>query len=79
MRCFDECDSSVREIGDQIQDLDFIPTCDKCDGLMRPHVLWFDEQYNQQYYDFDTVRAFAESEVDAYIVVGTALETALAS
>ena len=79
MRCFKECNSEVIKLGDQIHDLDHMPMCDKCGGVMRPHVLWFDESYNEQFYCYDTVKTYVERDVDAVLVIGTALETALAS
>ena len=46
---------------------------------MRPQVLWFDESYNQKYYQVESVGEILESDVDAVIVVGTALATNLAN
>lgn len=46
---------------------------------MRPTILWFDEQYNEHFYRSKSVWNFFEEDVDALIVIGTALETAMAS
>ena len=45
--------------------------------MLRPHILWFDESYSESHYHSETVRTFSH-EMDALVVVGTALETALA-
>jgi NAD-dependent SIR2 family protein deacetylase len=46
---------------------------------MRPQILWFDETYNQKYYQVESVGDILDSDVDAVIVVGTALATNLAN
>ena len=58
-------------------DPDFL-RCTECGALARPHVLWFDECYNEHQYRASSVEAFAK-EADAVLVVGTALETAMAA
>ena len=45
---------------------------------MKPHCMFFDESYTEQWYRSDSVRNFLDTEMDALIVVGTALQTALA-
>ena len=45
---------------------------------MKPHAMFFDEQYTEELYKSDTVRAYAQDKMDALIVVGTALQTSLA-
>jgi NAD-dependent deacetylase len=35
-------------------------TCTRCRGWMRPHVLWFDEYYNELYYRSESALAAAE-------------------
>jgi NAD-dependent deacetylase len=51
-------------------------TCPRCKGWLRPHVLWFDECYDEENYRFDsTVRA--ASEADLLLVVGTSGATNL--
>ena len=51
-------------------------SCSNCRTWMRPHVLWFDESYNENHYRFDsTMRAM--NQADAMIVVGTTGTTSL--
>lgn len=47
--------------------------------LARPHVLWFDEQYNEAFYKYNSTLRFVESEMDCLIIIGTTLETFLPS
>ncbi len=50
--------------------------CPRCGGPSRPHVLWFDESYDEPRYRFDSSqRAAAESAL--LVVVGTAGATTL--
>ena len=50
--------------------------CTPCRAWLRPHVLWFDECYDEATYRFDsTIRAGAEA--DALVVVGTTGATTL--
>ena len=50
--------------------------CAVCGGMARPHVLWFDESYDEERYHLDTVRELA---MDAALVVvaGTSAQTNL--
>jgi len=57
---------------------DFVPECPKCKGVARPHTLFFDESYEQEYYRKDTVLNEIQTG-DCLIVIGTALETNLAA
>jgi NAD-dependent deacetylase len=51
-------------------------TCPRCKGWLRPHVLWFDEYYDEENYRFEsTVKAAAEA--DLLLVVGTSGATNL--
>jgi len=51
-------------------------TCPRCKGWLRPHVLWFDECYDEENYRFDsTVKA--ATEADLLLVVGTSGATNL--
>jgi NAD-dependent deacetylase len=51
-------------------------TCPRCGGWLRPHVLWFDECYDEENYRFDsTLRAAREA--DLLLVVGTSGATNL--
>ncbi len=42
----------------------------------RPHILWFDESYNEEHYHFDTVIELAR-DCDALVTVGTTAMTTL--
>ena len=55
-----------------------LPKCPVCKGLARPHTLFFDESYDETYYKKDSVMKKIE-EMDCLVVVGTMLETNLAS
>jgi len=44
---------------------------------MKPHSMFFDESYSEHYYRKETVDAFLK-EIDALVVVGTALQTTYA-
>jgi NAD-dependent deacetylase len=51
-------------------------TCGPCGSWLRPHVLWFDEYYDEPYYRMDsTLRAAAAA--DLLLVVGTSGATNL--
>lgn len=45
-------------------------TCARCGGWLRPHVLWFDESYNERYYRFETA-INAALDTRLLITVGT--------
>lgn len=51
-------------------------TCPNCGSWMRPHVLWFDESYNEQYYSYETVLE-KSSHADILFVIGTSGATTL--
>ena len=50
--------------------------CPRCSSLLRPHVLWFDESYNEAYYRFQSSLAIA-SQTNLLITVGTSGATNL--
>ena len=51
-------------------------SCPRCGGWLRPHVLWFDECYDEEHYRMDsTLRAAASA--DLLLVVGTSGATNL--
>lgn len=56
----------------------FVPRCTFCDAVMKPHTMFFDESYTEEWYKSETVRQFQEGPMDALIVIGTALQTNLA-
>ncbi|HMA94479.1 MAG TPA: Sir2 family NAD-dependent protein deacetylase [Polyangiaceae bacterium] len=53
-------------------------TCPKCNQWMRPHVLWFDECYDEPLYRAESALR-AAAEADLLIVVGTSGATNLPS
>ena len=59
------------------QNFCLIPKCRECGAVMKPHSMFFDENYSERYYRRDTVMEFVDSS-DCLIVVGTALATNLA-
>jgi NAD-dependent deacetylase len=50
--------------------------CPRCRGWLRPHVLWFDEYYDEENYRMDTALR-AASRADLLLVVGTSGATNL--
>jgi NAD-dependent deacetylase len=50
--------------------------CVKCGNYLRPHVLWFDEMYNEKYYKLDSSLRVAK-ETGLMLVVGTSGSTNL--
>lgn len=50
--------------------------CGRCGEMSRPHVLWFDETYDEPRFFLDTARAVA-AEAALLVVAGTAAQTTL--
>ena len=50
--------------------------CPRCGEMARPHVLWFDEEYDEPRFHLDTVRELA-SVAALCVVVGTSAQTNL--
>ncbi len=50
--------------------------CPACGGMARPHVLWFDESYDEPRFHLDTVRRIAASAT-LLVVAGTSAQTNL--
>lgn len=50
--------------------------CPACGGLARPHVLWFDESYDEPRFFLDTTRRLA-SRATLLVVAGTSAQTNL--
>lgn len=85
VRCARECggglldlpDFPVRHEEDRISPADREKlTCPRCGGWLRPHVLWFDECYDEPYYRMESALA-AAAEADLLLVVGTSGATNL--
>jgi len=50
--------------------------CERCGGLLRPHVLWFDESYDEFYYGYESTLKTGR-QTDLLLVVGTSGATNL--
>lgn len=50
--------------------------CPDCGAVQRPHVLWFDEHYNEEYYKWDTVIETAK-QTGLLFILGTSGATTL--
>jgi len=87
MRCADDCCFELfpmpdgvdltwdkgRAVGDAEREL---LRCPRCGGQARPHVLWFDECYDEERFRFESSIAAAMA-ADLLVVVGTAGQTNL--
>jgi NAD-dependent deacetylase len=85
VRCADECGVGVLDLPDfppREKDDPFTPEdrarlrCPRCGGWLRPHVLWFDEFYDEEHYRMDSALR-AAGEADLLLVVGTSGATNL--
>ena len=86
MRCIDECEENIYPLPlkmlprDKEQDLSRddkkILSCPDCGAGTRPHVLWFDESYDEHYFKFESAIAVAEN-TDILIIAGTSGATTL--
>ncbi|MCH2205223.1 MAG: hypothetical protein MK132_05050 [Lentisphaerales bacterium] len=85
MRCSVECTDSLFPLPEDCDKIyeseDFesvrdILKCPKCGAMSRPHVLWFDEYYNEVHYKYDSA-ILAANKSDLLIIAGTTLMTSL--
>lgn len=87
VRCGDECSEELYEypkgINLENRDKDGITDeewkifrCPKCGGILRPHVLWFDEYYNEKYFKMHTVLRVSKT-TGILFIVGTSGATTL--
>lgn len=86
MRCANDCVPERWPLPDGIPDLDkgadvapetrAVLRCPRCRAMARPHVLWFDESYDEPRYHLDTVRRVA-AQAALLIVAGTSAQTNL--
>jgi NAD-dependent deacetylase len=86
MRCAQNCtgevyplpdDIKAKQKGDVLEESDrMLLKCPNCGALTRPHVLWFDETYNDAYFYFSRSLRSA-SRTGLLIIVGTAGATNL--
>ena len=51
-------------------------SCPNCSAVSRPHVLWFDESYDEHYFKFQSALNVA-NETDVLIIAGTSGSTTL--
>ncbi len=86
MRCVHDCSSKIyplpkdltgKEKGEDITEEERqLLKCPDCGKNTRPHVLWFDEAYNEKHYHFHSSLA-AAAETELLLIVGTAGATNL--
>jgi NAD-dependent deacetylase len=86
VRCQAECDFGVQPLpigleakgkGEELSaDEKSLLACPNCGDMLRPHVLWFDESYDEVYYRFQSSLTVA-SQTDLLITVGTSGATNL--
>ncbi len=86
MRCADECsvaryplpdDLPPLERGDPVDEASWARLlCPRCGGRARPHVLWFDESYDEPRYRW-TSTLEASAAAGLVIIVGTSAQTNL--
>ena len=88
MRCFDECTRHLFQIPEELVNkkrtretpITFDETellkCPNCGAETRPHVLWFDEYYNEHQYHLHKVLRIAKS-TGMLFVIGTSGATNL--
>ncbi len=86
MRCADECtmkiypipkDLATRGKNDPLTEHGVkLLICPDCGKRTRPHVLWYDEMYNEHYYRYHSALSVA-GETDLLMVVGTSGATNL--
>ncbi|WP_271785255.1 SIR2 family NAD-dependent protein deacylase [Aquimarina algiphila] len=87
MRCGDECSNELYPFPKEIQlkgrqkdqltesEIEFLK-CPKCNEDLRPHVLWFDEYYNEKFFKKDSVLRISK-ETGILFILGTSGETTL--
>ena len=86
MRCARDCTLDRFAIPDGVADLDkgedvppaakALLVCPRCGEMARPHVLWFDESYDEPRFFLDTVRRLA-TQATLLVVAGTSAQTNL--
>jgi len=86
LRCAHECVPDRWPIPDEVPALgkgEAVPAaaqallvCPRCGSIARPHVLWFDESYDEPRYHLDTVRDLAAG-ASLLVVAGTSAQTNL--
>ena len=86
MRCLSECRGKIYSLpfeveaknkGESLTEKDrSLLKCPDCNGSVRPHVLWFDESYNEKYYRlYSSLKAALETGL--LVIAGTSGATNL--
>jgi NAD-dependent deacetylase len=78
MRCMTGCCDVLFPAPETDEPIDRIPMCPSCEGLARPHILLFDESYEEKWYK-STSAEQAAANADCILVLGTQLKTGLAN
>lgn len=86
MRCARECGPAILPIPETLHHqtktdkwsngIADLLKCPNCGGMTRPHVLWFDESYNEEFFRYTSSLIVAE-KTDLLIIVGTSGATNL--
>jgi NAD-dependent protein deacetylase/lipoamidase len=76
MRCAADCCLDIFAMPDDVTDPPAQLRCPRCRGMARPHVLWFDESYDEPRFFLDTARRLA-ARARTLIVAGTSAQTNL--
>lgn len=86
MRCLNECQQRLITLPLELfprkkdqplsQEDKNLLHCPDCGAGTRPHVLWFDESYDEHYFKFESAMAVAE-KTDVLIIAGTSGATTL--
>ena len=84
MRCSKDCSAKLYETPLALKDLSKplnaeeqkLLRCPNCSAMTRPHVLWFDECYDEELFKFES-SLLAAANTDCLIVVGTSGATTL--
>ena len=76
MRCGIECNDKIYKI--PVEANEGVLSCPSCGENARPHVLWFDEYYNELFFKFNSVMERINS-IELLFVIGTTLQTTLPS
>ncbi len=86
MRCSQGCTTDIypvpEELPDKSEDQPLTENdrrqlvCPRCGARSRPHVLWFDETYNEEHFKFESALAIAH-QTDLLLIVGTSGATTL--
>ena len=76
MRCSAECGAALAPVPEDAATRPEVLRCPRCGARMRPHVLWFDEVYDEERYRFDSSLA-AAADAALLVTVGTSGATTL--